>query len=314
MGMADYSHGFREGVMIRGAGMFDAGFGRVWYVDAKTGADGNSGKRRDRPFLTMSKALAQLDSGDTILFRGKVREQLETPAGVFDVTIIGAANRPRHADDHTEENGARGSSAALWTLPASAVADTPLLRVNQQGWRFANFLMAATTSQVCLDMYRNADESPASDERDASHFDVVDMRFAAAGIHIRFNGGPNFGTIRESMFQGATTAIANTTGSGAGTNGYTRILNSYFVENTNHVVVPLNKSLVKGCTFGLFTTKALDLTNGIGTNQVVGNFMSGDYDGGYVAASGDNWIGNIAFDVASGETEADGATNSLPVA
>ena len=140
------------------------------------------------------------------------------------------------------------------------------------------------------------------------------MRFDGAGVGIMVKGGPNFVNVRNCFFRGMTTGIANTTGAGIGTNAYFDINNNRFTENTNHVVVPMNMCDVHRNIFGKFTTLGLSLSGGTGSNQVVGNYMSGDYDAGYVAATLDNWIGNIAFDVASGETEADGATNSLPVA
>ena len=72
--------------------------GTTYYVDAYDGDNNNDGRAWATPFLTMAAAFAVLSSGDTIRFRGKVTEQLTTPVQVFDVTVIGDANRPRHAD------------------------------------------------------------------------------------------------------------------------------------------------------------------------------------------------------------------------
>jgi hypothetical protein len=50
MGMANYSNGFRGGVMIRGSALYDARYGRVWYVDAKIGGDGTPATVEIGPF------------------------------------------------------------------------------------------------------------------------------------------------------------------------------------------------------------------------------------------------------------------------
>src|SRR4051812_35457516 len=72
--------------------------GTTYYVDTNSGVDTNNGKSWSSAFLTMAKAFSVLVSGDRIVFVGNVREQLTTPVQVFDVQIIGAGNRPRHAD------------------------------------------------------------------------------------------------------------------------------------------------------------------------------------------------------------------------
>jgi hypothetical protein len=298
--MTNYSGGFRDGVMIRGAGMFDAGYGRVWYVDAKTGADGNSGRRRDRPFLTMDKAFDNIDSGDTIVFRGKVREELSTPVGVFDVTIIGAANRPRHADDHSESSSpGRGSSSATWTTPASPTAATPLLIVRQQGWRLVNFLLDGPSDAAALQLFR--DGGADSDERDGSHAHIVGCKFVAGQNHIEFKGGLSQVMVEECDFFGATAdSFLETVGAGIGTNNHYRILNNHFHANATHIDMATNYATIRGNTFGNTTaTDKVDLRGG-SENVVWGNYLYGTYSnaGGYYAGTNDEWAGN--FNVLSG--------------
>jgi hypothetical protein len=284
--------------------------GRDWFVDGNVGSDSNDGTSWAEALLTMNRVFTNgLASGDRIYFTGNIAEQLVTPAGVFDVAIIGAGTNPRHPDAHTGNNG---YTSARWKLPASPVAATPCLKVLQQGWRFVNFLWTADTSQECCRVFRDGGAGDA--ERDASHAEFIGMRFDGAGVGIMAHGGPNWVRVENCRFRGMTTGIGNTTGAGIGTNHMWEIVGNRFTDNTNHVVIPLNMGVVARNVFGKFTTKALDLTGGAGSNQVVGNYMSGDYDAAYVAAASDNWIGNIAEDVASGETEADGATNSVPVA
>src|SRR3990172_4435974 len=103
--------------------------GRAWFVDTSYGGNG-TGKSPKTAFSTMQRAFDNVQSGDVIYFVGKVTEQLTTPVQVFDVTVIGAGNRPRHADDAPANLG--GKAANTWTTPASPTAATPLVKVMQQ--------------------------------------------------------------------------------------------------------------------------------------------------------------------------------------
>lgn len=313
MGFTNFPGGVASmGVPITG-GLPPSFFGRYWFVDAKVGSDGNSGKHRDRPFQTMDKAFDMLDSGDVIIFRGKIREELTSPAGVFDVTIIGAGNQPRHADDHSESSTpGRGSSSATWTTPASPTAATPLLIVQQQGWKFMNFLWDGPSDAAALQLFRDggADDS----ERDASHAHILNCKFVAGQNHIEFKGGLSQCVLEDNLFFGSTAdSILETVGAGVGTNNYHRWLRNHFHNNESHLDLDMNYATVSGNYFGKFTTLGL-ATGGGSNNMVVGNFLSGDYDAGYVAGTDDMWVGNYANDTASAETEATGETNAVPAA
>lgn len=289
-------------------------YGRKYFVDAKLGNNSNRGELPSAPLLTMTAAFAKLKSGDTIVCRGKIKEQLTTPAGVFDVTIIGAANRPRHADDHTESDGARGSSSATWVSPDSATAATPLLKVQQQGWKVVNMLWGAGPANTAtVQVFRDGGAGDA--ERDGSHFHIVGCRFSAPVIGVQASGGPAFIVVEDCVFHGATSkAIGETTGAGIGTNLLWQVKDCQFHDNANHIVAPLSQGTIIRNVFGKFTTKGVDLTSGAGYNQVNANFMSGDYDAGYVAASNDDWAGNYSMDVTSAEVGAEGLTIAVPVA
>jgi hypothetical protein len=54
----------------------------------------------------------------------------------------------------------------------------------------------------------------------------------------------------------------------------------------------------------------------LGRNQIVGNFLDGDYSnaGGYTAGSAgtDNWLGNFAFDIAEAEVGDNAVTIAAP--
>ena len=80
--------------------------GRIWYVNTNTetdlsdrkgavGSDGNDGLSPLTPFATVERAFEFIDCYDIVVIDGVVREQVTAPLGVFDVTLVGAANRPR---------------------------------------------------------------------------------------------------------------------------------------------------------------------------------------------------------------------------
>lgn len=287
--------------------------GREWYLDANTGAATHNGRSFSQAKLTAADIFDELSSGDRLYFTGKIREQLTTPVGVFDVTVIGVGNRPRHADAHTGNNGYSGST---WAAPASPTATTALCRVLQQGWRFGNILWAPHTDYGALEFVRNAGAGDL--ERDASHGHLFGCRFAAGKHHLMLGHASfteNLFNLRidDCDFEDATTlSIMN----GGGGVYRVKMLNSRFMANVSAVDVPLTQSIVRGCNFGKFTTKSLDLTGGA-DNQVNGNYLSGDYstaNGAYVAGTSDNWIGNFAEDVAEDEVEANGLTNAVPAA
>lgn len=293
------------------SGRAPSNFGRHFFVDGNGGSDSNSGRRPDRPFLTMAQAFNSIDSGDVIMFRGNIREQLSTPVGVFDVTVIGAGfMKPRHADAHTGDNG---YASATWKSPASPAAATPLLIVRQQGWRFENFLFAAPTDEAAVRLLRDAGAGDA--ERDASHASFSGMRFDGGQDHINWHGGPSFIVIENHcLFRGATAiSLKNTVGAGVGTNLCCRILDSEWYQNAANITLPLSAGLIRGNTIGPFTAAGssggIDLRGGVGNNVITMNYLSGTYShaGGYFeAAATDEWGGNMNV-IAGGLTAADPA-------
>ncbi len=281
--------------------------GRAWFVDTAYGGNGD-GKSPKTAFSTMARAFSAIASGDVIYFVGKVQEQLVTPAQVFDVTIVGAGNRPRHADS-SPTNG--NLAASQWGAPASGgVTGQATVRVLQQGWRFVNILFTANDSTAaCIELVRNA--ALGDLERDASHAEVIGCRFAGAGIGIGI-GAASFTelvfnvNVRESTFSGLTTGIG-----GVGQLNEAQILDNRFIQNTNHIKVSAEGSVISGNILAGFTTKGIDLSGGIGTdaNIVTKNYLSGTYSsvGGYtVHNAADEWAGNFNT-LAGGITVADPA-------
>ena len=312
MGIAAYT-GVRECILIAGAGLYDGGYGRVWYVDAKVGADGNSGKRRDRPLLTMSKAFTKVDSGDTIVFRGKVREELTTPAGVFDVTVIGAANRPRHADDHSESSTpGRGSSSATWAPPASPTTATSLCIVQQQGWSFRNILFDCPVDAAALQL--NRDAAADDSERDSGHTSVYGCRFASGKIGIQNAGGAGFCHIAGNVFHLLTEsggAGIKCTSTSVAVPLTWLVEYNHFHNNASHILSSMSYSTIAHNIFGRFTaTLSVDLYDqpsaGQGEyNVITQNHLSGTYGAtAYPAGSNNEWGGNLNS-LSGGVTAAD---------
>lgn len=266
-------------------------YANVHFVNGNASSSGGDGSR-DAPYQTMAAAFSMVQSGDVIFFKGNIREQLSTPVGIFDVTIIGCGNRPRHADAHTGNNG---YSSATWKSPASPTAATPLLTVLQQGWSFKNFLFSAPSDAAAVQLFRDGGAGDA--ERDASHAAFDSMRFDGGQDHIEVKGGPAFIYLVNSYLRGATaTSVKNTTGAGIGTNLGFQFFNNVWQDNVNHIVVPMNQGALIGNTFGKFTTMSIDLQNGTGNNVISRNTLSGTYSivGGYRKANAnDEWGGNF---------------------
>lgn len=285
------------GKAAAGAPGWNMAYGRTWFVDAYAGSNGNSGTGPTTPFSTMAKAFEVVASGDVINFRGKITEQLVTPVNVFDVWINGMGNRPRHAD----ATPVGGNIAASQWGAAGLTAATATLRVLQQGWRFTNFLMTAVDlNAACLEIVRNAGAGDL--ERDASHAQVLGMRFSGAGVGIRggvaglFTELPYNVEVGYSQFDNMTYAMR-----AAVECNQWYIHDNVFAPNTNQIIMAARNFTIKNNSIGAFTaggnSGGIDLNGGTGLNQITGNNLSGTYSiaGGYRAANAnDNWYGNVA--------------------
>lgn len=120
--------------VVPGIGQLWQPWARHWWVDANQGADGNTGKSPtdarqtlDGIFDLATGAQDGVRSGDVIHIRGRFREQITTPAGLFDITMIGPSDITRHPDSHAALETYGGSRSARWDAPASPTASTPLV-------------------------------------------------------------------------------------------------------------------------------------------------------------------------------------------
>jgi len=270
--------------------------GRSWFVDPNAVSVVNNGKTPKKAFTTMEQAFNKIASGDIIYFVGKLDEELVTPEQVFDVTVVGCGNRPRHADS-TPTGGQY--AAAQWGN-ASGTAAQATVRVIQQGWRFVNILFTAVdTNAAMIELVRNA--ASGNSERDASHAEILDCRFAGAGKGIRF-GATSFTEnvfnvlIKNNKFNSCTYGIHNPSGSQANS---IEVVGNVFQGSTNAITAQFQNSRIYGGNIIQGFTAAsssggIDLRNGGGTNIITGNYLGGTYSnaGGYNGESGDEWAGN----------------------
>jgi hypothetical protein len=245
----------------------------TFYVDTNDGSDNNNGKSWQSAFATMQEAFDNATPGCVIAFRGNIREQLTTPTGVPDVTIIGAGTRPRHADTHPLNGEVSGST---WKLPASGGTNVPLLILRNPGWRLVNILFAAHASNYALRLERTADEDAT--EQDASHLEVIGCRFASGAGGISDTGGCFNVLIEDCHFMALTTACILGVGNiGVGQLAW-KILNNHFNNFTNGVKIAAHECWIRGNTFTdggtPNTTYVLNTNNGGGRdNFIVDNYF-----------------------------------------
>lgn len=177
------------------------GGGQVWYVDANEGSDGNNdGQSWETAFASFSPLDTKLANGDTIRFRGVLRQQWTAPVDVFDVTIIGEANNPRQATD----SGVATGGGATWLEPTSPTAATALLTLREQAWRIENIFFSNTqASSACIKLHR----TELSAAMDASHAQIVGCRFGGGAPAIEDYGGCSNVMIDSCVFHDCTHAI-----------------------------------------------------------------------------------------------------------
>jgi hypothetical protein len=286
------------------------------FVDGKTGADSRSGLSWDDALDTMGAALAKVQTGGRIFFRGDIREELTGSNLKFDVTIIGAGGL-HHPD---EPSSAYHPGSSTWRPPSSPTAATPLLKLRGRGWTFINIFFDCPVDAAAVYLERNA--SSGTDEYDPSHASFINCRFVDGKYGIEDNGGCYNITVEGCEFKAMTTAaIANTSTSVANPLNW-KIRNCLFPSDTSdfgnatHIDSPLNSSHILDSVFGTVrsTAKYIDLTGG-NNNVVTRNLLAGEYNtNDYVAGTGDVWAGNQSISASFGGNSAQGTTLAAPAA
>lgn len=242
----------------------------VWYLFPQGG--GPAGAHTFQTFAALSP---RLRSRDTILLSGVLREQATTPLGVFDVTIIGAANKPRQATS----GGVPAGGGASWLAPTSPVALTPLISVLEQGWEFNNIQMAPVAGAPCIWLRRQESATIP----DASHCRIISCYFStggAGGIGIGL-GETSRNRIEDCDFDaldggGNGVGIGYVTDGGFAVNTMNHIIGNRFHAGTNFdIQFPGTKCLIENNIFeGVFATEGgyrIDLDGGA-LNMVINNY------------------------------------------
>jgi hypothetical protein len=266
-------------------------FGNHYFVDGWDGLDGHDGSE-DSPFLTMAKAFTVVASGDTIHLRGRVQEQITAPQDIFDVTIIGTSNRPRHGT----ADGVQQGYPAQWN-PLVAATATPNLTLREQGWIVENILFDAPDAAACIAMTR----AETAGNMDASHATIRGCKFIGGETGIEFDGGSNNCLIEKNVFQSLTQAIhSESTAIDVHINNMIR--GNVFSQNTNDILAAIKWSVVAENVFGTISTLYVDTTHG-GTAGSL-NLIHSNYIGDSAAnwktkttpGTGDVWTNNHCSD------------------
>lgn len=280
--------------------------GREWFLnggsgaatdDGTGGADVNDGKSWATAKRTMSSVFASLASNDVIYVAGNVREELSTPAGIHDVTIIGVGNKPRHSDGHTGNSGYSGST---WKPPASPTTATALLNIRQQGWRVQNILFDCPVDAAAIKLTRDAGAGDA--ERDASHAEILGCRFASGKVGIENAGGASFVRVAGNFFHLLTEsggAGIKCTSTAVAVPLSWIIEDNHFHNNASHILSSMSYSTIRRNIFGRFTaTLSIDIDDQPSANQgeynvITQNYLSGTYGAtAYPPGSNNEWAGN----------------------
>jgi len=205
---------------------------KVWYLFPQGGGPRDS-------FTTFTDLAPNLQSRDLIYLSGVLREQATAPQDVFDVTIVGAANRPRQATDAGVPTG----GGASWLPPSSgAVAATPLLILREQGWVIENIMFSPHTSSACIRLSR----AETAALMDGSHAIIRGCYFVGGttGIGIEDVGGCSRVLIEENRFEGLTGTAIKGISTGIAIPSHWRITKNQFNGNTNAIAMSLTEGLV----------------------------------------------------------------------
>ena len=248
-------------------------------------------------YTTFSDLKNQLQNRDLIILSGVLREQALAPLGVFDVTILGAANTPRQATN----SGVPTGGGAYWTYPTSgAVAATALLTLREQGWSVYNVCFTPYTSSPCIEGIR----AETATYPDPSHLWIEGCAFidGTTGIGYQDSGGCSDVHIIGCRFQSLTTAIKGIAGAGIAdclTHVYE---NNFFNQNTNDIVISCSYGQILWNKFKNTTTQKVDLTAGgheiVQFNSFDDNVADIDPAHGYTGSATGTW-GNYTLNQAA---------------
>lgn len=263
---------------------------KVWYLFPQ-----GNGPRGS--FTSFASLAPNLRSRDLIYLGGVLSEQALAPLGVFDVTILGAANLPRQSTN----NGVPTGGGAYWKAPSSPTAATALLTVREQGWTVSNICFNPYTSSPAIEGIR----AETSTYPDPSHLQIQGCYFIGGGtgqIGFQDSGGLFNVQITDSQFQALTTAIKGIAGAGIATPLRHLYAGNYFLQNTNDIVIGSSYGRILNNSFKNTTTQKVDLTAGgheiVQFNSFDDNAADIDPAHGYTGSSTGTW-GNYTLNQAA---------------
>jgi|SRR3990167_1219075 len=283
--------------------------GRIWHVDSADGNDDNPGLfaglgeelANGNALLTVAAGLAKMSHYDNLVLSGYFREQVDTPASIYDCTIIGGGNLPRQAT----EGGVHTGGGAYWDTPASPTAATPLLRVLHQSWKIANIAFQSPTDAPSIRFFRNA-----ADTQDGSHSTVVGCYFAGRKYGVESHGGVARIRLYGNEFllfdASGDVAVKETTGAGTGTCWGWEIIGNTFHANHTDISGALVGAKILDNDFKLDSltvtnTVAIDTTGGnrnaISDNRMYSASNASGINARFVVGSADLYMGNEYSDV-----------------
>lgn len=274
------------------------------YVDTVGGSNNNSGTSGwSDAKATMAAALAICTDHSTVYVVGDIREQINMPLGVQGIRIIGAAGGNTRHDD-----GVR------WRAPASPTAATPLLTLREQGSEIENILFVADANAVACVRVRRAEDATWPD---GSHAIFRNCKFTGnpdtpVGIGIDDYGGGHHVRVENCEFNGLVTAIDSSNTAIANPLRWV-IENNFFEANTNHIVIGLDRSVIKANVFDRATTTMIDISGGgVGKNFVIDNVFEDDQADidnahGYTGHASDAVWRNFSKDTAAATVGVPGA-------
>lgn len=271
----------------------------VWCLFPQGGAPPN-GFSTSGIFSNFTDLKPHLRSRDLIYLAGVLREQVVAPDDIYDVLVLGAANRPRQATS----GGVPTGGGATWMAPTSPVATTPLVELKHQGWRFENIAFNPVASSAAVRLTRSA----SVDTIDASHAEFVNCYFLGGGSGqngIEDNGGCGQVLVDDCRFQLLTgTAILSLNTGAAVPLGWI-IQHSRFSQNTNDVKMSLSYAQIlwnrfmtagSGATNKVISTTFISAQGGnnhILLNQFTNTEAQIAPGSGFTGAASDVWMNYV---------------------
>lgn len=214
-------------------------------------------------YSTITDIKANLRSRDLIIIGGVMRDQCQFPLDVYDLTIVGAANRPRQSTS----GGVATGGGATWMPPTSPTALTPLAEVRAAGYEFSNISFTPHTSSAAIRMTRSA----SVDTIDASHMVVRDCLFGGQGgtgqIGIEDNGGSGFLLAEDNRFMDLTGTAILSLNTAAAVPQRWEVRRNHFNRNTNGIAISSSKGLFE---WNIFNQAANDANNKVNLVSVAG--------------------------------------------